>query len=845
MVSCSVCGTSLTKKTVKCGITMHDDRKLWVGEKRHLELTSGGSAGASLTSAAVESLLQWQAGVNASDDIALIGYAGDVALDKKYENAECVYCKQEWMMLDTSWYAQDGGEKWQISRPRELIMEEKWKILRRGVTKIMKRKVEEEEAWNYWNSSKSETDEYVTLKRSLGFLYGFLLGVAFYELILVDLNFTQYAALFVGGIITLMLSCGIAFSSQIRCITLLSLPVLGGKGGRGVLKTLVLAYIISGPIQNLSNNGLEVVRVFSCTTSLTYNLTKTRFELMFKPFTQALFGLKGEYKEVKDTISSIREVSAPIVGEIEDEQEMLKLKEENDYVDSLSNDSKRSKEIDEKYETKGEIAEAEKFEKMYLKKIEMRCEDQFSKADKNCRKMFQTGYDKCYDTVTWIAAWLLCWPMKLTFVCNIIGALGGSNRCDPSKDMDSGFGEGYSYLKASRKIMSQNLKDVKIQYQVIKMDEIIDLRDATDTAKAVFHTVKIKKDLLDSLLTILKRALAFIFLRIILNSQEYHDKYLRNIDYDNIYITKYFKHIDARRHKVEKKTLLPLKKIERNKLIDPWSIKPLKSEREAIVGQTSRLLLEMVTATTFIILDRSFYEVLDLVRRHAEIKYTQTGHHDMMLKVEGTGMIASILRSVVKGFNIKKRIRSITSNKVCLPQPTVISHYYLFKIYGTYFFVWILILLQAYTRRLRRVICSIFYRKREKNRIVFLYNETLKRRVGFFRYMRNKVQKQVRERRLENDFNLCTVLRIRFPNACRCLGFFAMARRKCIICGEPEPRKKSNVPGDFEKCKTPDCYFVHCAECWYDVGQQCFACMEYDSDDSTEGSDGGVRDVDY
>lgn len=579
----------------------------------------------------------------------------------------------------------------------------------------------------------SRKNEYKALKITFGFIYGLLLGLGFYELILVDLNFTENAALLVGGIICLMLGFGIAFSSQIRCISLLAIPSFCGKAGRGILKALVLAYIISGPISNLTNNGKEVVRVFSCTTSLTFNLTKTRFELMFKPFTQALFGMKADVAEVKDTIRSIRDVSAPIAGELEGEEEMKKLKEENDYLDTAMSDSKRSKEIDAKYRSKGEQIEAQKYENQYLKKIELRCEDQFTKASKKCRAMFQKAYDKCYDTVTWVAAWLLCWPMKLDFICNIAQALGGANRCDPAKDMDPGFGEGYMYLKQSRATLTQNFKDVKLQYKIPKIKQMADIRDATDTAKAVLHDVKSKKDILDSLLVILKRMLAFIFLRIIINAQKYHDKFLRDIEFDNIYITKYFRKIDARRHAQEKHALLPLKKVERKKLVDPWSLTPLKSEREQLLGQTLKLLLEMITATTFVLLDRLFYEALDLVRRHAHIEYTQTGHHDLTIEVKGTGMIASLLRSVVKGFNIKKRIKMVRSNDACLPQPTVLTKYYLYKIYGTYFGIWMFIVIQAYTQRLRRLICAYFYRKREKKRVLFLYNETLKRRIGFFK----------------------------------------------------------------------------------------------------------------
>ncbi|KAG5889823.1 hypothetical protein JTB14_023149 [Gonioctena quinquepunctata] len=125
--------------------------------------------------------------------------------------------------------------------------------------------------------------EHVKLKRFFGFSYGIVLGIIFYQFILVDLSFSHEAGLIVGAVICLMLALGITFSSQIRCITCLTFPNFGGKVGRSVLKAIVITFVISGPVENLTANGKEVVRVFSCTASLTFNLTKTRFELMFKP----------------------------------------------------------------------------------------------------------------------------------------------------------------------------------------------------------------------------------------------------------------------------------------------------------------------------------------------------------------------------------------------------------------------------------------------------------------------------------------------------------------------------------------------------------------------------------
>lgn len=121
----------------------------------------------------------------------------------------------------------------------------------------------------------------------------------------------------------------------------------------------------------------------------------------------------------------------------------------------------------------------------------------------------------------------------------------------------------------------------------------------------------------------LSRCLSFIFLRIIVSAQTYHEKYLTEIEYDNVYVTSYFRKIDARRKARGSLTLLPLKKIERLKFVDPYSSRPGQVERVHLTGQTVKLILEMISVTTFILLDRLFFEALDLVRRHSHMEYIQ------------------------------------------------------------------------------------------------------------------------------------------------------------------------------------------------------------------------------
>lgn len=202
----------------------------------------------------------------------------------------------------------------------------------------------------------------------------------------------------------------------------------------------------------------------------------------------------------------------------------------------------------------------------------------------------------------------------------------------------------------------------------------------------------------------------------------------------------------------------------------------------------------------------------------------------MSLEVRGTGVIASLIRSVIRSFNIKKRIKMVVTNEACLPQPKKLSNYILLKIYGTYLGVWLMLLGTAYTQRMRRIICSFFYRKREKRRVLYLYNETMRRRVGYFRFMKAKVKNLVRAHRLEQNMDPWLSLRNRYPNLCGWLQFFACSREKCLICEEGEPKKGP----EFRRCTTPGCPFVHCQECWRDVGEICLACADLPEGESED-----------
>ncbi|KPJ09568.1 DC-STAMP domain-containing protein 1 [Papilio machaon] len=548
-----------------------------------------------------------------------------------------------------------------------------------------------------------------------------------------------------------------------RCISLLMLPMYCGKAGRGVLKAVVLTYVIAGPITNMGYNAKEVVRVFACSAQLSYNLSLLRYNLMAGPIKKAILASRSQINVFKDTFRSIDEIITPIENEIEGTEELVQIMRRN-IIEDLVDKKYLTREIEENYNK--DTNESFLLQDKYLNKLSYRCKELISRGIKKCEKMFVTAFDDCYSAARGHFDHSVCWPLNTQTACDLRRFLNGSQLCDA-----------------------------------------ID-QDAKETGKRVMHEFEERGGSMQCVLSVVNVCLALILLRIVLAAQAHHDRYLTNITYDNIYITSYFKRIDKRRKLKNKCSLLPLKKMERNKYVDVHSLEYKSSQRSQIVTPIHKVLLEVVTATTFVMLDRLFYEALDVVRQHAEVGVAQQGTRDLEIEVEGQGTVATMMRNILSRLNETRHVH--VSNELCLPHPRAMPTTYFIKIYCEYLWILLLLYLNPYTLRLNRLICSYFYPKREKQRILHLYNDILKKRMKMQKTLRRKALQAVRAQYLSGE-NLRS-LRMRFPQLLGWLSVFPAARMTCLICGETEPKCNSS------------CGFAWCDECWRAGGGRCLAC---------------------
>lgn len=269
--------------------------------------------------------------------------------------------------------------------------------------------------------------------------------------------------------------------------------------------------------------------------------------------------------------------------------------------------------------------------------------------------------------------------------------------------------------------------------------------------------------------------------------------------------------------------------------------KKLRREFEGYWSLTLRLLLHIIGASFFTIIDRIYFELLDIVARHSRINYEQEGFHHMNITVNGTGFVANLIRSSVNGFNINKNIDLMMTNDVCLPSPTHTESFKILQIYLLFILNFYLIYNQVYIHRLKRAVCAYFYPKLEKRRIIYLYNKILKERKKIFDKIVNTMKFEVNRKNVHRftqvilkinhslnilkhfDIFLKTLLE-KLLKYCKCFRRFSFARHKCFICHAVQSNKQTKNSMIFWMCNKKKCGAIFCDQCWRDISRNCLIC---------------------
>lgn len=328
------------------------------------------------------------------------------------------------------------------------------------------------------------------------------------------------------------------------------------------------------------------------------------------------------------------------------------------------------------------------------------------------------------------------------------------------------------------------------------------------------------------IISILKKILPGAMLILVYVAYVHVKNYVSKDTYDNVYITPQFKSLDQKRSEVAGESLLPLKKYERNYLID-MTLSELSPPEEGLyrIGLLV-LFLHLLLAFSCYFFDYILYWILAMILRHGDPRLDFTGKDSLEYVITGEGVIADLLHVFLKGFHPANLFGYTLDTHACLPRPTPPSIFILLVIFLFYFSLMLTVLLKAYILRFRNRITAYFYPDREKARIVHLYNVVLNHRYRMPKLLQQRAKINFREKAMREQISVCHKMAAKVA-PCR---VFVYKQAQCLVCGNAEDQT-------FRDCQTDRCQGSYCAECYEDLGHICPLChqtSEYSDEEDYE-----------
>ncbi|PWA28231.1 hypothetical protein CCH79_00018581 [Gambusia affinis] len=511
-------------------------------------------------------------------------------------------------------------------------------------------------------------------------------------------------------------------SSSFRCTILLTLPSILGSRGRSYLMVMIVMILYRGPISNMERNAEAAALSLSCNLDLQVQHSRVLWRLAARPFllvAKQLMVLPGLCNGPIFVFSSQTD-------KVEFESESLDI---NKKFQNIRDEVLLQYGYDPIHPKPGGAARKNSTQEQFASNTRRRCDGVVDEGIRRCAGWFRQKWSECMKAIPVpIINHILCISMKFDFLCDVMRIM--TPWCREQIPVERNFGQLYDRLNISMDHLSREFRT-----QVIV---------------------------------------------------QYLRSYRTNISFDNVYITSYFRRIDERRrlavpshpplhhhHSDEgsltlplssqgKQSLLPLRKSERKRFIAPMSPKINSEELTQVVTGTAaasitaetarchhphphhqlvlfvclqasggfQVLAISLLAVLLLAIDFSLFHVLDIISRHTFTEFNITSSHHINISVGGDTMMARLLRTTISGFNSSSQTNVQSDNRACMSPPSRLPFEVYVKCVGGVLVVALFSCVQVYTNRLRHVIAAFYNPKREKKRVLFLYNLQLHRRLS-------------------------------------------------------------------------------------------------------------------
>ncbi|XP_062897981.1 E3 ubiquitin-protein ligase DCST1 isoform X2 [Mobula hypostoma] len=625
-----------------------------------------------------------------------------------------------------------------------------------------------------------------------------MFSIGFYFLVVDRLDLYEAHKVYILYGLSSVMGLGWSISAYYRCAVLIMLPNLLGGEGRGILLLLLISTIMEGPVSNIEKNIEVVSESVGCTVELQVNHTKLLWKLMLHPLKNIILNMMDDSRKFGKGTTQVKNSFNEVNNQIISKEGYDFSKEQSDKERNLTT------------------------QKLFEQKTKMRCESIVKKGIRRCKMWFDQKHVACLNKIPIpIFNHLFCVPMVFDFMCNIMKVM--TPWCKDRIPVDSNFGQLYDKVNGSVENLNQDFT-AEMTVNKVEQESILGANvTRAEITQTVHEELLKKRTLLEKFTFVIKLLISLSFFILFISAFLYTYNFNKDTRYDNIYIGTYFRQIDARRRIMDRRYLLPLRKAEKRDLIFPWQLKFHQVElRTLVIGIVQHIPVILVLIMLFV-LDWLLFTMLDIIQRHSYLEYNFSESHHLEITVRGTSNLANLIRRAVAAFNTTTDIQTTSNNLHCLPKPHKMTRssmlLTLLPMAGMILFCF----LQVYSYRLRRVIAAFCFPKREKKRVLFLYNEWLRKRITYAETQRKKIIMLARKKQLRQVSVFAGTLHRLFPFLQRFI------RKRCLVCNEGPTNTSYH-------CPNLGCGAMYCWICWKDVRRFCFNCLPFE-DFVSEGSD--------
>ncbi|KAA0703352.1 E3 ubiquitin-protein ligase DCST1 [Triplophysa tibetana] len=518
-----------------------------------------------------------------------------------------------------------------------------------------------------------------------------------------------------------------------------------------------------GPIANIQRNVQDVAFSMGCNIDLQITHSKVMWRMVTEPFVEVVQEIVNDSEEFQKEAQSVSRQFQKVRDEVMGQY----------GYDAFGN---------------GSVHTANSTQEEYVEKTMARCDYVVQQGISRCHDWFSDKWDECMNTIQApLINHFLCVPMKFNFLCDVMRVM--TPWCTEKIPVEGNFGQTFDKLDYSINRLAEHFTTNAV-FQKLEQQSVFGVNIIQDFSKELSRVFEENAVIAERIAKVINILLSFTFITVFTSAFGYVRKFCRDICFDNVYITTYFRQIDARRTR-------------------------------AIVG-----FLQVVSLALFVCVllavDGILYNIFDLIRRHTFSEYSVTSVRQADIVIGGDSMLARLLRKTIGAFNTSSNLDVQTSNLHCLPQPHALNQSNYLWIFIPLLLMGFMCCLQVYTNRLQRVITAFYFPKREKKRILFLYNLQIQKRISFINRQRKRLmnRKQTFKTMLSGLF---------VP-----LKHVGCWLHWCWVCDGFVRQNQAVV------CSSNDCTIIYCQHCWRDLGNICYGCSpqnQSEPQDSSSDSD--------